>query len=117
MQLLSQIESYRKLYHDQLSLEEFYVKPYLKEMNSRDARTMFSARSRMLPLQANYRGVPEYRENDYLCQCKKHEYNQALVVSCDLYTHLKECLDLSTDIGIVKYFQRVIQERESKSNK
>ena len=74
-QLLSQIESYRKLDHDQLSLEEFDVKPYLKEMNLRDARTMFSARSRMLPRQANYRGVPEYRKNDYLCECKKQEDN------------------------------------------
>ena len=50
------------------------------------------------------KGMPEYRENSYLCECKKHEDNQDEVVSCDLYTHLREGLDLSTQTGIVKYF-------------
>ena len=113
-QLLTKIESYRKLDYDKLSREEYEVKPYLRDMNLRDARTLFSARSRMLPLQANYKGVPEYRENNYLCECKEHEDSQAKVVSCQLYVHLKEGLDLSTDIGLVKYFQRVIHERESR---
>ena len=113
-QLLTQIEPYRKLDHVKLSSEEYEVKPYLSDMTLRDARTMFSARSRMLPLQANYKGVPAYRDNNFLCECKNHEDNQSEVVSCQLYEHLREGLDLSKDAHLVKYFQSVIHERESR---
>ena len=93
-------------------MEEYEVKPYLSTMNLANARTMFSARSRMIKVQANYKGVPEFKRNNYLCECKEHQDDQDKLLSCRLYAHLRNDLDLSQDIDIVKYFQRVIQDRE-----
>ena len=48
IQILSRIESYKKLDHAKLSAEHYGLKEYLKNMNIFDARTLFASRSQML---------------------------------------------------------------------
>ena len=69
-------------------------------------------------VQWNFHNNPEYRENEYRCICNEHRDDQASLLTCKLYTHLREGLDLySSDADLVTYFQLVIQERQKKEDR
>ena len=77
------------------------------------SHTFFSARAKMLStFQCNFKGNPEFAANDYMCVCKEHRDDQESVLTCHLYEHLREGLDLlNSDHHLVKYYQLVIEER------
>ena len=82
-------------------------------MKIKDARTMFAIRSSMLStIQCNFKGNPEYAANGYLCGCGEED-RQAHLLTCPLYEHLRQDLDLeNSDKDLVSFYQLVIKERQ-----
>ena len=113
--ILSQIQSYKKLDYETMCNEEYGVKAYLKVMNLSESRTFFAARSHMLrTIQMNYKHNPGYVANDHKCICGEDDH-QSHLVACPSYSHLRDGLDLAgSDSDLVLYYQRVISERENR---
>ena len=111
--LTNQINSYKKLDKDKLLAEGYGMKKYISTMKISEARTFFSARSMMLTtVQYNFKNNPKFKANDYRCKCGDLD-TQAGLLTCRLYAHLREGLDLSnSDTDLVRFFQLVIQERQ-----
>ena len=117
-QLLSQIQTYKKLDVKQLTDEGYGIKPYLAEMTVTRARTFFAARSSMLSyVKLNFKNKKEYAEKDYLCKCGEHPDSQAALLTCRIYAHLREGLNIfSSDNDLVTYFIQVIKDRHDIKN-
>ena len=111
--LLSLLESYKKLDRNKFEKEEYGQKSYLKTMTISQSRTFFSARSMMLTsVQWNFKSDPAFAANEYKCECGDLD-TQANLLTCRLYEHLREGLDLAgSDTDLVKYYQLVISERQ-----
>ena len=111
--LLTLLESYKKLDSDKIREEEYGQKTYLKSMNISSARTLFSARASMLStVKANFKNDARYAAVDYMCECGDHVDTQSDLLTCALYEKHREGLDLlNSDDHLVKYYQLVIQER------
>ena len=116
--ILSRIQSYKKLEYESICNEEYGLKSYLKSMTLLESRTFFAARSHMLrTVQMNYKHNPEYLANSHKCLCGEDDHQSHLVL-CPSYSHLREGLDLAgSDKDLVLYYQRVISEREEKENR
>ena len=114
--LLAEVKNYKKLHHEEWTKEEYGLKNYLVNMNLRDARTLFSARSEVLPtVQMNFKNKFEYVQNLWKCKCGDLD-TQVHLTYCHSYEHLREDLDLEGDESdLVTYYQRVIKERENES--
>ena len=112
--ILTQIQSYKKLEYESVSKEEYGMKSYLKTLSLSESRTFFAARSRMLKsVQINYKNNPEYIANNHKCFCLEDDH-QSHLVSCRSYSHLRDGLDiLGSDRDLAIYYQRVIREREN----
>ena len=110
--ILTQVQSYKKIDYNKLVSENYGIQPYLKTMTVTMARTYFASRSMMLSsVQINYKNIPEYKANDYRCGCGEYDHQEHLT-SCTQYKHLQDGLDMETDIGLVRFYQMVIRERE-----
>ena len=111
--LLTLLESYKKLDKEKLMDEEYGEKRYLKTMNISSARTFFSARASMLStIKANFKGDPRYAADNYVCDCGEHQDTQSGLLTCRLYEKQRQDLDiLGCDEHLVLYYQRVIAER------
>ena len=120
-EILSKFNSSKKLDKEKLSSEEYDMKKYLSTMKMSEGRTFFSSRSMMIStVQCNFKSKPEYKANDYKCKCGDHLDTQTNLLTCRLYEHLREGLDLAnSDTDLVRYFQLVIKERhqEQENNK
>ena len=110
--LLMKIKEYKKLEYENLKKEEFKTKQYLKSLNLADARLKFSLRARMTrTVQANYKGNPNFKANEWKChECQVLD-TQEHIVRCPMYTCLRHGKDLSSDKDLVEYFRRVIELR------
>ena len=104
---------YKKLERYTFEMEEYSQKSYLKTMTISQSRTFFSARSMMLTsVQWNFKSDPVFTANEYKCECGDLD-TQANLLTCRLYEHLREGLDLAgSDTDLVKYYQLVISERQ-----
>ena len=102
----------KKLDAGKMSSEEYGAKDYLSSMRVSEARTFFAARSSMLStVQYNFKNNKAYKAKEYKCKCGDLD-TQTNLLTCRLYSHLREDLDLShSDTDLVKYYQRVINER------
>ena len=110
--ILTQVQSYKKLDYDTLVAENYGIQPYVRNMTVSLARTCFASRSMMLSsVQMNFKNKPEYKANKYRCVCKEEDH-QAHLTSCMQYKHLQEGLDMRSDIDLVRFYQLVIRERE-----
>ena len=111
--LITQINSHKKLDKVKLSSESYGIKQYISTMKVSEARTFFASRSMMLStVQYNFKNNPKYKANEYKCKCGDTD-TQSNLLTCKLYRHLREGLDLSnSDTDLVRYFQLVIQERQ-----
>ena len=111
--ILTQVQSYKKLNYNKLVSENYGIQPYMKTMTVNMARTFFASRAMMLStVQMNFKNIPEYKANDYRCGCGEYDHQDHLT-SCLQYTHLQEGLDMETENGLVRFYQLVIREREN----
>ena len=112
------MQTYKKLDVEKLTDKGYGIKPYLAEMTVPRARTFFAARSSMLStVKLNFKNKKEYAEKDYLCECGEHPDSQAALLTCRIYAHLKEGLNIfGSDNDLVTYYLRVIKDRHDKEN-
>ena len=120
-QLLNEMKNYKKIDYEKMKEEGYKEKPYLYNMTVSQARTFFAYRCSMIStIKMNFKNKKEFRDTDggFLCECGEHLDSQSALLSCKLYTHLREGLQIhSSDKDLVKYVQLVIKERHEKENK
>ena len=110
--LLDKIKKYKKLEFEKLSKEDHEKKKYLASLNIADARLKFALRTCMTKtIQANYKGDPEFRANNWKCQECQVLDTQDHVVRCPVYLNLRTGKDLENDKDLVEYFRKVINIR------
>ena len=110
--LLDKIKKYKKLEFEKLSKEDHEMKKYLASLNIADARLKFALRTCMTKtIQANYKGDPEFRANNWKCQECQVLDTQDHVVRCPVYLNLRTGKDLENDKDLVEYFRKVINIR------
>ena len=112
--ILEQSKKYKKIAHEEMSKESFGVKNYLKEMTLTDAKLNFAIRTQMVrTVQANFKGEPMYKKNNWKCVgCGKLD-TQEHVLRCHAYKHLRIGSSLENVMERVQYFRSVISIRES----
>ena len=115
--LLEEIKHYKKLDYNILKEEKFGIRDYVKNMNSFDARKMFSIRSKMLKgVKFNYSNDPENIRKSWICtNCDKID-SQAHILICESYTNLRDGKDMKKDKDLVTYFKEVMNIREKIEN-
>ena len=116
LDLLSMLETYKKLDKQKMKEEEYGQKSYLRTMNLSSGRTFFSARASMLStVKANFKSDPRYA-GDFRCECLEHEDDQASLLTCRLYERHRDGLDLlNSDEDLVTYYKLIIDERRKKA--
>ena len=104
---------YKKLDSEKFSIEKYGSKAYLSSMKLSESRTFYSARAMVLrTIKYNFKGNPEYAAADYMCECNEHRDDQESLLTCTLYEHLREGLDVvNSDHDLVKYYMLVIEDR------
>ena len=110
--LLMKIKNYKKLDYFEMEKEEFKTKPYLTALNLADSRLKFALRTKMArTVQANFKGNPMYKSNEWKCHDCKVLDTQEHIVRCPVYTSLRNGKDLESDKDLVDYFRKVIEIR------
>ena len=110
--LLEKIKMYKKMEFEKLSKEDYEMKKYLASLNIADARLKFALRTCMTKtIQANYKGDPDFRANNWKCQECQVLDTQDHVVRCPVYLNLRTGKDLENDKDLVEYFRKVINIR------
>ena len=113
--LLHQIRGYQKLDYDKLCHEKYEVKEYIKTLNPAQGRQYFAIRSNMCrTIKQNFSSDKNNAALMWQCQHCPAIDSQSHIRWCRGYLHLREGIDLTTDKGIVSYFQAVIKFREEK---
>ena len=114
--LLAKIKNYKKLDFEKLQKEDYQTKQYLKSLSIADARLKFALRTCMTrTVQANFKGDPMYRANNWQCHDCKVLDTQDHIVRCPVYSSIRSGKDLQKDTDLVEYFRKVIDIR-SKDN-
>merc|ERR1711954_192455 len=82
-------------------------------MSITDGHTFLAYRAQMLrTVQCNFKRKEEFAANAHRCVCGEDDV-QSHLFTCPSYAHLAIGLDLEgSDIDLVQFFQRLIQERE-----
>ena len=119
--ILQQIESegYKKLNLETMKNDSFKLKPYMKNLNVSEARLKFKLNSFMTPtVKMNVQSDSEFTRDLWTCPgcsvpgdvtgCRD---TQRHIMVCTGYETLRQDKDLSTDKGIVSYFQQVMNPR------
>ena len=120
-ELLEAATKYKKITPELLSKDEFGVNSYFKMLTVSQSRLRFRLYARMTPRVAMcHKSDKRYREIGYQCvACREAgepvsqetQDTEEHLITCRFYSDLREDIDLETDLGIVKYFQRVISRR------
>ena len=110
--LLEKIRKYKKLDFEKLKKEVYETKQYLASLNIADARLKFALRTCMTrTVQANFKGDPNFRSNNWKCQDCQVLDTQDHVIRCPVYQNLRTGKDLEKDKDLVEYFRKVIDIR------
>ena len=119
--ILQQVEreKYKKLNLETMKNDSFELKPYMKNMNVSEARLKFKLNSFMTPtVKMNFQSDSVFTRELWTCPgcsipgdvtgCRD---TQRHIMVCTGYESLRQDKDLSTDKGIVSYFQQVMKLR------
>ena len=111
--LINQMKTYQKLDHTEISQECYELKSYIKHMFIDKARTNMSIRSKMCrTIQTCFSSDKAYAANMWTCIHCPAVDSMAHLRWCQGYSHLREGLDLGTDVDMVNYVQAIIKMRE-----
>ena len=112
--ILDMTRKYKKLSFEELSLESFEMKDYLRNMNLVDARLKFSIRAKMTTsVMMNYKGMAEFKKVGWKCQECDEPDTQEHILICPQFEHIRRDKILSYDNDLVDYFRKVISIRGS----
>ena len=119
--MLEMSRRYKKISYESLSKDEFGVANYFKSLKVSQARLRLKLAAHMTPrVAACFPSDRRYQSIDFQCvACRAAGIpaGQATrdtiehVQYCASYSDLRTDLELDTDLGIVTYFQRVIERR------
>ena len=142
-QLIEMSRKYKKINSDELSKEDFKMKPYFRSLNIQQARLQFKINSKMTPkVASNFHRDQKYRAIDYLCvgcsvargsqeasvggagkgEGGGSKLNKSIdcedhIIRCLSYLDLRQNLDLDVQSDMLKYFQLVIDRRTQEETK
>ena len=120
--IIDEMKKYKKINHEGKADDEFELKTYFKYMKLEDARMRFSIECQMVPfIKFNFMNEKAYAETCWSCDfcLKKGFYNpdsMRHVLVCDQYNFLRNTLDITEEIGQVKYFISIVKLRHSLTN-
>ena len=114
LDLLQQIKHYKKLNHEQLSAEEYRLKPYITDLTLEQARSMMRLRGQVYKhIKFNFQSDLQFSRENGLCECGKGIQSQRHLLFCDIYADLKEKYSLEEDLGLVSYFDEILRRKET----
>jgi hypothetical protein len=109
--LQEEVRKYSKL-RGKYETEDLLIKSYIKEMNLRQARTMFRVRSSMLDTKMNQKSNPKYAAELWKCDDCLSMDSQSHILWCPAYAPLREGKNLYDNLDLVDYYQQVMKIRE-----
>ena len=84
--------------------ENFEIKDYIKNMNLIDSRTNFRIRCSLTNnINMNQKSNPEFAKKLWLCNECGNVDSQSHIMWCPSYATLREGLDISNDLHVVRY--------------
>ena len=114
------MKTFRKIYHEKKSHEEFELKNYMKLMKLEKARMKFSIETHMVKhFKFNYMSDKGNENSNWACDfCKKYKnkYSPDSIehaVLCDNYAKLRQKYDLNSDNGTTDYFIKIVELRNN----
>ena len=118
-EILTMMNSYKKIDAEDYTNESCKIQPYLKALNSKDARLRFKLRAKMTPtVKMNFMSDPIFSENLWTCDgCPEANIldrcrdTQSHILTCEGYSDLRINKDLDSDKGLVDYFDAVLKRR------
>ena len=115
---LAKCKEYKKVDINDLSTNDFTLKPYIKNLSVTDARIKFRLTSKMTQqVKMNFQSERHYAESLWTCEgCRNlgsigYRDTQQHILVCPAYSEIREGKDLSTDRDLVDYFKEVLKIR------
>ena len=97
-----------------LVTESFSLKNYFKEKSLATVREMFRIRTSMNDLKGNFKHDSRYKHVGVMCvACGTEEEVNTHVMVCPHYEDLRQDVDFSKNMDLVKYFRGVMARREA----
>ena len=104
---------YKTISYEELSKEQFELKPYIKQLNMSLARDKFRLRSKMTrTVKFNFPSDKKFKADMWRCWHCPSIDSQAHVRVCPAYHELRHDKDLNNDKDLVLYFRQVIKLRD-----
>ena len=104
---------YKKISYEELSKEQFELKPYIRQLNMSLARDKFRLRSKMTrTVKFNFPSDKKFKADMWRCWHCPSIDSQAHVRVCPAYHELRHDKDLNNDKDLVLYFRQVIKLRD-----
>ena len=107
-----EFKRFSKLENKNLEDEELEIKPYVKNMKLRNARTNFRIRGSMLKTKMNMKHNEVFANDLWKCDDCLSMDSQAHIIWCPAYAPLREGKNLKNDADLVTYYQQVMKIRE-----
>ena len=109
---------YKKIDHNQLSDDDFMLKPYMRTLSVADARTRFRIASKMtLHIKMKFQSDSRFAQDLSTCEGCRHfggigyRDTQQHVLICPAYLEFRKDKDLSNDKDLVNYFKLTLAKR------
>ena len=121
-ELLEQTKGYKKICFQQLSEEDYEIKPYLFKLNLRQAQLRLKLRASMTPtVRMNFKNDPQFARELWVCpDCRDPGSAMGspgtevhIMTTCPANEALRVKKDLSDDRQLVEFFTEVINRRQS----
>ena len=116
MMILQQTKSYKKLSFQQLSKEEYEIKPYIGNLPLNKIRTMIRLRAQVFKSATfNFQSDVLFSKENWLCECGRI-MSQTHQKGCIQYADLRLLHNLGEDSGLVDYFDTILRRQEGKQS-
>ena len=114
-ELLEKMKPLDKLDEVLLAKEDFSLKPYFETLSLTEARIKFRIRTYMVKtVKMNFPSDPIYTRELWECnECPQIDTQSHILMTCPGYQHLRVNKNFDNDHDLVKFFQQVIDLRES----
>ena len=121
LQLLEQARNYKKISYEQLEKDAFGVQEYFSTLTVSQARLWLKVVGGMCPRVASlFPSDRKFIKIDFQCvACRAagrpasetRDTIQHITTECPFYEHFKSDVSLETDIGLVTFMKRVLDNR------
>ena len=110
------MESYKKVKNKELHTEKFGCKDYLSNLSLSNARTLFKHKYAMTEnVKMNFKGNAYFARELWKCTHCKNQDSESHLLWCPKYEDMRKDLNLSNDVDLCIYLQKVFKERSDES--